>query len=255
MKDQTQGAYDSLAASYHLIYPDWRKSMAAQGRTLDAILRANRRTTGPAAILDCSCGIGTQAIGLALAGHQVHATDLSPKSVAQARTNAKQARVRMTFGVADFRTLAAQVEGRFDVVLSCDNSLPHLLTEKEVLRAAKNMRAKLISGGICLAGIRDYDAILAQRPRGAAPVSMKDSKGKRIYVQSWDWHKTKPIYQFRLFLLTQLVTRWKTHSVTAQYRAWTRKELSSLFLKAGFSKVRWLLPQQSKFNQPLAILG
>ena len=32
---------------------------------------------GPKVVLDCACGIGTQAIGLAACGHRVVATDLS----------------------------------------------------------------------------------------------------------------------------------------------------------------------------------
>jgi SAM-dependent methyltransferase len=220
---------------------------------LHGILKKHLKSGTGASLLDCSCGIGTQAIGLALRGYDVHATDLSPKSVEQARRNAKKANVRLTFGVSDFRQLAAKVRGRFDVVLSCDNSLPHLLTEKDILAAARNIRRKLNPGGVFLLGIRDYDAILGLRPSGLPPILMKDKQGERIYVQSWEWDKLKPVYQFRLFLLTKKGTQWKTLCVTAKYRAWRRKELSALFLKAGFTVVRWLLPKDTGFNQPLAI--
>lgn len=56
----------------------------------------------------------------------------------------------MTFGVADFRALDTQVSGTFDIVLSCDNSLPHLLTEDDLRRAIHSMDAKLRRGGLLL---------------------------------------------------------------------------------------------------------
>lgn len=176
MRNETRVAYDSLADSYHLIYSDWHKSVVRQGKTLDSVIRKERRSTSRTTVLDCSCGIGTQAIGLTLMGYQVHATDLSPKSIEQARRNAQRVQAHLTFGTADFRALAGKVKGRFDVVLSCDNSLPHLLTEKDVLLAAKNMKAKLNPKGICVVGIRDYNGILNRRPKGVAPVLMVNNR-------------------------------------------------------------------------------
>jgi hypothetical protein len=56
--------YDRLASRYHEIYADWGRSMAGQAAQLDWIIRAH--TKGPAhTVLDASCGVGTQALGLA----------------------------------------------------------------------------------------------------------------------------------------------------------------------------------------------
>jgi methylase of polypeptide subunit release factors len=100
--------YDRLAGQYHLIFADWREAVRRQGMVLNAVINAHRGPA-PLVVLDCSCGIGTQAIGLALHGHEVYATDLSPTAVAQARRHAR------SFGVADFRELAGRV---FDVILA-----------------------------------------------------------------------------------------------------------------------------------------
>jgi methylase of polypeptide subunit release factors len=40
-------------------------------------------------VLDCACGLGTQAIGLARRGCTVHATDLSPAAIARAARDAE----------------------------------------------------------------------------------------------------------------------------------------------------------------------
>src|SRR5262245_4778418 len=120
-----QDFYDDLADDYHLIYPDWKATIEWQGEILDRLIQSQIGSQG--SLLDCSCGIGTQAIGLASRGFQVYATDLSPVAVERARRESARIGVSIAFGVADFRSLATQVEGTFDVVLSCDNALPHML--------------------------------------------------------------------------------------------------------------------------------
>ncbi len=73
--------YDSLSPEYrHNMGWDWVAVMREEGATLDRFLQNQLGRPGPYTLLDCSCGIGTQAIGLALQGHQVHATDLSSVS-------------------------------------------------------------------------------------------------------------------------------------------------------------------------------
>jgi glycine/sarcosine N-methyltransferase len=70
--------YDGLADSYHLIGANWDEMVRTQGQILDKLIRGILPSR-PIKILDCSCGIGTQAIGLALQGHEVR-TQLSADS-------------------------------------------------------------------------------------------------------------------------------------------------------------------------------
>src|ERR671914_170777 len=163
MADPVRTFYDELAESYHLIFADWQGSMRRQAAALDRLIQA-QLGAGPHAILDCACGIGTQAIGLSLLGHTVHATDLSPNAVARAEREAASRNASLTFGVADMRDLAVRVEGEFDVVLACDNALPHVLEDDDLRLAAENMFAKLRPGGLLLASIRDYDRLVEERP-------------------------------------------------------------------------------------------
>ena len=59
--------YDEIATLYHLVYQDWNAAIAQQAAALDAIIR---KEVGPPprSILGVSCGIGTQALGLAAVG-------------------------------------------------------------------------------------------------------------------------------------------------------------------------------------------
>ncbi|RDI27892.1 hypothetical protein [Lentzea flaviverrucosa] len=58
----TGAFYDDLSGTYDLMFPDWDASMARQASQLAEFIPAGAR------VLDCACGIGTQAIGLALRG-------------------------------------------------------------------------------------------------------------------------------------------------------------------------------------------
>jgi glycine/sarcosine N-methyltransferase len=68
--------YDGLASDDHLVYADrWEQSLRHQGCALDALIRSSLPEARD--VLDCACGIGTQAIGLALLGYRVAGTDIS----------------------------------------------------------------------------------------------------------------------------------------------------------------------------------
>ncbi len=90
--------YDRLSVEYrHNMGWDWEAVVRDEGTSLDRFLANQVGRQGPYAVLDCSCGIGTQAIGLALHGHRVHATDLSPVSVDCARPESTEFGVDITW--------------------------------------------------------------------------------------------------------------------------------------------------------------
>src|SRR5690606_21565792 len=110
-----------------------------QGEQLDALIR--RHWSGAVRVLDVSCGIGTQALGLAGRGYAVRASDLSAGAVARAQQEAARRGVPLSAQVGDMRAAHALHGGGFDVVLSADNAVPHLLTDADILEALRQMRA------------------------------------------------------------------------------------------------------------------
>ena len=118
--------YDRLAQLYDLIFVDWDATMEQQAGHLAATIRelwgADVRT-----VLDVACGIGTQSIGLAKKGFAVTASDLSARAVERAKVEARQRGVQIDFSVCDMRTAHDHHGRQFDLVISCDNAMPHLL--------------------------------------------------------------------------------------------------------------------------------
>jgi SAM-dependent methyltransferase len=206
---------------------------------------------GPFSVLDASCGIGTQAIGLARLGHRVHGTDLSGAAVERARREAAALGARATFGVADMRHLETEVDGTFDAVLSADNAVAHLLTEDDLLLAARSMRARLGDGGRLVVTLRDYDALLREKPPGSPPGVFDGDEGRRIVFHVFDWEPGTDAYRTNLFILREVDGGWTTLHWTARSRAWRRAEVDRALAAAGFSGLRWWMPSESGFFQPL----
>jgi hypothetical protein len=68
--------------------------------------------------------------------------------------------VHIPFAVADIRFLDSIVTHIFDVVLSCDNSISHLMDDADLLRQPVKFCGRLKRDGVFLATIRDYDQVL-----------------------------------------------------------------------------------------------
>ena len=70
-----QTFYDNLATQYDKLFLDWEATTQEQAVILDKIFADNDYDKS-ASILDCACGIGTQAIGLAALGYNVIGSDI-----------------------------------------------------------------------------------------------------------------------------------------------------------------------------------
>ena len=254
MADCVQSFYDQLAGSYHLIFENWEASIRRQAGALGAILQ---RVCGPpgqsqARILDCACGIGTQALGLASLGYNVSACDVSAASVKRLRVENDKRGLKIEAFAADMRDLKMVADGAFDVVVCMDNALPHLESDEELLSAANQISKKLRPGGTFIASIRDYDALIEQKPTVQGPAFYSDEGKRRIVHQVWDWLDERS-YLIHLYITKEQAEGWHTQHYVSKYRALLREQLDGILQSAGFNETRWLFPSDSGFYQPIVL--
>lgn len=248
--NSTQKFYDDLSNDYHLIFNNWNDSIAKQAQALDTVIKKYSQKESKT-LLDCSCGIGTQVLGLSQLGYKSHGSDLSPEAIKRAELEARNRNLEIAFYIADFTKLEAQVPNTFDVIISCDNSLPHLLSLDQLSLAAKNIFAKTAPGGLFIASIRDYDKILQERPLSLAPTVKVSDSIKTISFQVWDWQED--IYTTNHFTLKGRDDSYETFLRSAKYKAYTRENFGKVFENSGFKNITWLMPEESEYYQPILV--
>ncbi len=215
---------------------------------LDGVLRRSLGE-GPRRILDASCGIGTQALGLAALGHTVTGSDASKPAVERARREAEARGLEIGFSVADMRTCDREHDGTFDAVISADNSVPHLLSDADILEAFRAFHRLTRPGGVCLVTVRDYaneDRTTPQlRPYGVRTTP----DGRYLVLQVWDFdddHYDLTIY----FVREGPDGRTGVTASRGRYYAVSIDTLLALLGRAGFTDAERI---DGDYHQPILL--
>jgi len=245
----TQTFYDSLASHYDKLFLDWQTATREQAAILSRLFEAHGFDKS-ARILDCACGIGTQAIGLAALGYSVTASDFSPGALAEARKRAGENGVTIPFFRTDFRMLSETFPEPFDLLICMDNALPHMLTKGDLAAAVKSIAAQLAPGGMFAASIRDYDTLLVEKPPYSPPYIHKTENGQRVSFQTWFWEDER--YRLTQYIIDDEETL-QVRKFDCEYRAVRREELTELLSAAGCRDVVWKFPEETGFYQPIVL--
>lgn len=244
-----QTFYDNMASQYDKLFFDWEETTKEQAAILDRIFRANGFDV-TARILDCACGIGTQAIGLAALGYGMTGSDISQGELTEAKERAAKSGVDICFKHGDFCALEETFTEKFDIIIAMDNALPHMLSAEDLGSAIKSITGQLDAGGIFVGSIRDYDALLDEKPPYSPPYIHKTEEGKRVSFQTWEWHGDN--YKLTQYIIDDTV-ELQINKFECEYRATRRQEMTELFLACECSEVKWLFPEDTGFYQPIVV--
>jgi glycine/sarcosine N-methyltransferase len=228
--------YDALAGDYDMFFVDLDRNMEQEGTWLSAVLN----TYGARTVLDASCGSGRQAIPLCARGFDVTAADPSAAMLAEAETAAREHGVHFPVLNARFVDLASYFDGDFDAVIALGNGLCNLEHVDEIDQALRSMRACCRDGGVCVVGIKDFEAIRRQGERFHGHGIVDRDGARTILFEVWD-------FQDPTLVSTAYVVEDPSNEQCATVRrAQTREymlhedELRALALAAGFRLVRRL---------------
>jgi SAM-dependent methyltransferase len=228
----TAAFYDQLAPYYHLLYSDWESSIAKQGDALAGLLLECGVVPGDQ-VLDAACGIGTQTLGLVERGYRLTASDISPGAIERLKLELSHRALQATAQVDDLRTLSCTASESMAAVLACDNGIPHLLSDAELLSAFRSCYRCLRPGGVAVFSVRDYAAIERINP-DVRPYGMRYEGGSRfLAVQVWEWHNDQ--YDVSIYLTSESPEgACETQVLRSRYYAVTIERLLSLLAEAGF---------------------
>jgi SAM-dependent methyltransferase len=244
-----QTFYDNMASHYDKLFADWQATTREQAVLLDKLF-CNYGFDRSAHILDCACGIGTQSIGLRALGYDVTGSDLSVPELEEAKERAAKNGVKIPFVQANFCALEDVFSETYDIVIAMDNALPHMLTSEDLAAAVRSITGRIADGGVFVASIRDYDALLMHRPPCSPPYIHKTEKGQRVSFQTWTWEGDN--YRLIQYIVDD-EDALQVSKFECEYRATSRQELTDLLMENGCREVVWLFPEETGFYQPVVV--
>ncbi|MET9631107.1 class I SAM-dependent methyltransferase [Lentzea sp. NPDC006480] len=155
--------YDALAEVYEWLISDAKLAPAEFAASFDDVLRL---LPSNAHVLDCSCGTGQLAVGLAGLGIQVVATDASEAMVRRTAELAEEFGASVRTVRADWEELPDHFDdATFDMVFCVGNSLHHAVGARGRVAALESMSRLLRRGGRLVLTSRTWELVRARGSR------------------------------------------------------------------------------------------
>jgi cyclopropane fatty-acyl-phospholipid synthase-like methyltransferase len=209
--------YGTLAAVYDFLVPEALLSPEGSAAAFDGVLGG---LEPGARVLDCACGTGTLAVGLALRGLEVTASDASPEMVARTQALAAERGVPLETATRAW----AELDGdRFDAVLCVGNSLTHAGGRAGRLTALDGMRRVSREGALLAITSRNWER---EQESGD---EIAERGGRRAAVRRL-WHGGDPP-QLQIFVTLE---DGSTYSERLSYWPFTHEELDADLRAVGF---------------------
>jgi SAM-dependent methyltransferase len=181
--------YDTLAAVYDWLVPEPLLTPAGSAAAFAPYLE---HLPPGARLLDCACGTGTLAVGLAARGFAVAASDASPAMVERTRALAAEHGVALRADVCAWEDLGAQGHEPFDAVLCVGNSLTHAAGGEARRAALRAMAGVLRDDGVLVVTSRNWELVRAGGSGLRVDDRLTERDGRRgLVIHVWtlagDW--------------------------------------------------------------------
>ncbi len=244
--------YDALSDDYDR-FVNWENRLAYEMPFIERTLRE----VDARRVLDVACGTGMHAIELARRGYKVVGADLSAPMIERARENAAIAGVEVRFVVAGFGELAEKlalspalsracpeqsrrvegVSGQFDAVLCLGNSLPHMLSARDLSDALADFATVLRPGGLLLVQNRNFDAVLARLERFMKPEAHREDDREWLFVRFYNFNPDGTITFNMVVLRRDAEGKWSQQVETTELRPIIYSELVASLNATGFTEI------------------
>lgn len=174
--------YETLASVYEWLVPD--ELLEPEGAVAAFAPLVEQLPPG-ARVLDCAAGTGQLAVGLALRGFDVTASDASATMVARTEGLATRRGATLRAAVCRWDELRAG-ERAFDAVFCVGNSLTHAGPRPARRASLAAMASALAPGGLLVLTSRNWERLRSAQPRLEAADGLVERGGRRgLVVRHW----------------------------------------------------------------------
>ncbi len=225
--ETTAEFYDKLSADYDIM-TNFEKRFAHEKPFFNMLVQRYGIETA----LDAGCGTGFHSLLLGELGVKVTAVDISKNMLDRLKVHARDTHVKIEVLESSFQELPVLLHRTYDAVFCLGNSLPHLLTQHELVQTLKNFSAALNPGGLLLLQQLNYDRILAKKERIQ---SVKESDGV-TFIRFYDFHKASVVFNILTLKKEKGQTRHELESTAL--RPILKDDLLHAMKTAGFSDIR-----------------
>jgi len=183
-------------------------------------------------VLDCACGTGWHLSMLHDMGLTAFGSDISPDMLAIAKMNLQGKYIPLKEG--DFRKLDYVWGDQFKMVLCLTTSLPHMLTEEDVLTALNSMYGRVADGGILVISNGITDSLLDAKTKF---IPARINKNDAFYfVCEYDADKTMT---FNILYVKKTDTGFDHTFTSTTYNAMRKSVLARAFEKTQFKNIQY----------------
>lgn len=150
------------------------------------------------------------------------------------------------------REVGESVAGPFDLIISFDNAIPHLLTDDDIVETFRGLAQLLAADGVVLFSVRDYDAV-DRSPASFHDYGERTRAGRQFRLgQEWTWRNASH-YQTTMLVEERAGGSWtEVVRTNAEYYAVPIDRLIGLLGEASLEGTR---VEDVDFFQPVLRAG
>jgi len=228
--------YDQFSLDYHWLFSDnvlaGKPFLEHFGNLLDSLSSKSK-------LLDCSCGIGIDAIALSQRGFPIWGSDLSPGMIARARERSAEQGVEISFTVSAWRDLPTVFNHKFNVTFLLGNSIGHCNNREEMIASFQGIRAILDDDGALILDSRNWEKLDRERIR-FTPMGIRIRNGLRC-IPLYVWNFPSLFEEEHLievvFLFEDQGSIYERH-YPITYHPYRYSELCERLSQAGFIDIK-----------------
>jgi SAM-dependent methyltransferase len=234
--------YADFAADYEWLFEDdVVGNSPAPGATSPGareLVAAAIATLAPAApVLDCACGIGTDALALAQRGFTVTATDGSSSMIARTRERLAASPSKVSVLRSLWQDLPAKVTDRFDLAICLGNSIVHAGSVPAIVESLEGICGVLKPAGKMVISSRNWELMYSSWPRIVLAPHVKERRGMRctsLYIWTIPESFSHPCKAEIVFLFENQANELSHHRYELTFQPFSHADLRRAAESAGF---------------------